>query len=389
MEERGHSFWREPIAAHSSRNQRSYASAVWVTIAGLAMFPASTGILHAQQNPVDSSRVRFGVFIDTYYAFDFNRPPGHDRAFTTQSVRHNEFNVNLAFVEATLDSKRVRGRVAVQAGTSVQANYTAEPRVGTISGPDLSRFLQEARVGLALNQSLWMDAGIFLSSFGSEGWISRDNWTYTRSLVAEFSPYYESGLKLTWNRSSHLSAEGHLLNGWQNVSENNSAKALGFRVDYSPSPRFAFGFDVFAGNENPDSSRAVVRVWNDAIVTVTPFTHAGVRATLDYGRQKIASGENAVWWGYSIVGRYEPTARVTLSARGEHFEDLHQVVVLTGSDLAFRGSGWSAGFDLRPDPRLFCRFEFRQLTASSAVFPAINGFSGGDRLLVGSAALTF
>ena len=43
--------------------------------------------------------------------------------FTTQPARHNEFNVNLAFVEAKLDGQRVARPLALQAGTSVQSNY--------------------------------------------------------------------------------------------------------------------------------------------------------------------------------------------------------------------------------------------------------------------------
>ena len=71
-----------------------------------------------------------GGFVDAYYAWDVLRPPNLDRSFTTQPARHNEFNINLAFVEMKLAGPHTRGRVALQAGTSVQSNYAAEPRVG-------------------------------------------------------------------------------------------------------------------------------------------------------------------------------------------------------------------------------------------------------------------
>ena len=106
--------------------------------------------------------VSYGGFVDTYYAYDFGRPKNIDRAFTTQAARHNEFNVNLAYVEAKVSGPRVRGRLALQAGTSVQSNYSGEPRIGTLSGPDLSRFIQEAVAGYAITPSLWIDGGIFV-----------------------------------------------------------------------------------------------------------------------------------------------------------------------------------------------------------------------------------
>jgi hypothetical protein len=69
-----------------------------------------------------SPKITFGGFVDGYYAFDFNRPVNFDRAYTTQPARHNEFNVNLAFVEAKIDGPGYRGRLALQTGTSVQSN---------------------------------------------------------------------------------------------------------------------------------------------------------------------------------------------------------------------------------------------------------------------------
>ena len=79
--------------------------------------------------PGDTSiRVTFGAFVDGYFAWDFGRPASFDRSFaggtpfTTQPARHDEFNVNLAYVEAKVDGSSVRGRLAFQTGTSVQSN---------------------------------------------------------------------------------------------------------------------------------------------------------------------------------------------------------------------------------------------------------------------------
>ncbi|WP_396215380.1 outer membrane beta-barrel protein [Gemmatimonas sp.] len=126
--------------------------------------------------PSDTSlSLSVGGFLDTYVAYDMGRPRALDRAYTTQPARHNEFNVNLAFVELGLSGPRVRGRLALQAGTSVQSNYAGEPRLGSVSGPDVGRMLQEAYVGYELRPGLWIDGGVFFSNAGMEGWVSRDN----------------------------------------------------------------------------------------------------------------------------------------------------------------------------------------------------------------------
>ena len=210
----------------------------WARAAVVAALVASWGTRLAGQAPdggkvaPDTTPVRtFGGFVDTYYAWDFTRPATFDRAFTTQPVRHAEANVNLAYVDAKWSGPRYRGRLALQWGTSVQANYAAEPRIGAVSGPSVSQFIQEATAGYQLASTLWIDAGIFFAHVGYESWISRDNLAYSRSLVADFSPYYEAGAKMTWTASPKLTATFALVNGWQNISADNAAPAGGVRFD--------------------------------------------------------------------------------------------------------------------------------------------------------------
>ena len=94
-------------------------------------------------------------------------------------------------------------------------------RRGSISGPAASRFLQEAFAGYRVSPSLWVDAGIMLAPFGAENWISRDNWTYTRSWMGEFSPYYQAGIRASYEITDHLLVQLHVLNGWQLIGDNN------------------------------------------------------------------------------------------------------------------------------------------------------------------------
>ena len=61
-----------------------------------ALFAALCLALPARMAAQDSARaITLGGFVDTYFAWDFNRPgpASFDRAFTTQPARHDEFNV--------------------------------------------------------------------------------------------------------------------------------------------------------------------------------------------------------------------------------------------------------------------------------------------------------
>jgi len=341
----------------------------------------------------DTSRaVTLGGFVDTYYAWDFNRPgpTSFDRAYTTQAARHDEFNVNLAYLELKLSGPRVRGRVALQAGTSVQANYAGEPQTGAVAGPTLARHIQEAVVGVRAAGNLWVDAGVYLSHIGQESWISRDNPTYTRSLIAEFSPYYETGVRATWAATPKLTAQLHVLNGWQNIAETNHDKALGMRLDYVVGPHLAVGYDNFIGNEAPDTAASRLRVFNEVLAAVSAGKWQGW-ITLDYGLQRRApaSGSSS-WYGGAVIVRYAAGAAVALSARLEAYADPDGVIVGTGTPSAFRASGASLGVDVSPVPGTLWRTELRAFAAPHAIFPVGGGgFAADDGVVVSSLALTF
>ena len=177
----------------------------------------------AQPASADSVRsITTGAFVDAAHAFDVNRPATRDRANTTHPARHNESNANLAFVTAIVTRQRVRARLALQAGTSVQSNYSGEPRPATVSGDRLAQMLQEAYVAYRVTPTHRVNAGIYFSNLGMETWVSRDDPAYTRSLVADCSPYFLSGVRATWRVSPSVTARVDVVNGWQNISENNT-----------------------------------------------------------------------------------------------------------------------------------------------------------------------
>jgi len=350
--------------------------------------------------PDTTTKVTFGGFVDGYYAWDFGRPASFDRSFaggtlfTTQPARHNEFNINLAFVEGKLDGPRVRGRLALQAGTSVQSNYSGEPTNGSISGPSLARHLQEAFAGVKLGNNIWVDGGIFYSHMGMESWASRDNPTYSRSLVAEYSPYYQSGAKITWASSSKLTAQLDVVNGWQNISENNSGKGAGIRLDLTPSSTTTVSYYNFFSDE----AGSRLRTFNGVGTRITSG-RLTLLGEFDLGTQRksASDGGTASWYGFTAIARAQVTPTIALSGRVEGYDDEDQVIITTGNredgtpNGAFHASGGSVGLDVVPQTRLLWRTELRGFANKSVIFP--DGKTGApqksDAFIVSSLAVSF
>jgi hypothetical protein len=336
-----------------------------------AVLLLAPSLLGAQAIGDTAITVTFGGFVDAYFAYDIGRPPTLDRSFaggatfTTQPARHDEFNVNLAHIEAVLAGPRMRGRVALQAGTSVQSNYAAEPAVGSISGPSLARHIQEAYAGWRVAPALWIDGGIFFSHMGMESWASKDNPTYTRSLVAEYSPYYSSGVRATWQATPALVVRADLVNGWQNIGETNTGKGGGLRLDWTPRSTTTLSYYNLFNEETAGR----LRIFNGVGVKLA-FGATTLLGQLDAGSlERDGASGSSDWFGFTAVARRQVTPTVALVGRIERYDDGDQVNVATGLAEAFRGNGVSVGLDVAPAARILWRTELRGFFADDPIFP--------------------
>jgi hypothetical protein len=234
---------------------------------------------------------------------------------------------------------------------------------------------------------------VFFAHTGLEGWITRDNLAYTRSLIADFSPYYEAGVKLTWSPSPALTAQLDILNGWQNISNYNAPPAVGSRVDYVASPNLTLSYDNFFGDVAADSLSAQYRLYHDFIVQFAATGRWQLSGMLSLGTQgrSAPSGKAAMWYGASVFAKFRLCPNVGLVARLERYADPDQVIVLTGLPDAFRTTGTSVGVDVTLDPRVLWRTELRGFRSDAAVWPTRRSgdFAANDWFAVTSLALTF
>ncbi len=325
-------------------------------------------------------------FADVYYACAFTPPPNRVRSFTTQPLYHNECAVNLAVISLAYSSDDVRGRVALQTGSYVESNYAAEQA--------LWRNVHEASVGVRLAEGIWADAGIMPSHIGFESAISKDNWTYSRSLAADYSPYFETGAKLSWSPNETLTLAVLVLNGWQIIRETNSSKSLGTQVLWKPSSAFTVNWSTYVGNDAPDSIAAEMRVFNNFYAQLALNDRLSLAFVADVGVQDFAASHplagNRLWWTTTILGRYALNDRLAVAARLEHYSDPNGVIIPTGTRNNFQTSAASINLDYALTSSVLWRVEARAFVSRDAVYPSESGaMSTTDGFIATSIALSF
>ncbi len=351
---------------------------------------ASTFLASAQNEP---KPLVIEGYAEVYYGYDFNTPAGNERpGFVVSHNRHNEVNINLAMLRVIYDKDRVRGNIGIMAGTYANANMKAEPGV--------LKNIYEANAGFRLHKrhELWVDAGIFPSHIGQETVIGIDNATLTRSMIADGSPYYEAGVRLSYttlNEKFYI-ALMHM-NGWQRIQRpaGNATPAGGMQVTHKPNKNILFNLSTFVGNDYPDTMKRM-RYFIDLYTTLKFLKKFEFTASLDLGMQETVFSSSPYkydqWTGYALMLRYKPSDRAAWVLREERFYDPYSVILRPDAGSPGPGfSAWAAslGHDRWLMSNLLWRIEGKLYIAEDPVFQRGNALFNDNYIVTTALALRF
>jgi hypothetical protein len=325
------------------------------------------GVAGRTQSISDSTkRWLLTAYAETYFAASPSTSKGKPFAnFLFNYNRNQQIDINQAFIGADYAGDEFRMQVAVQTGTYVTDNYADEPI--------LTRALLKCFAGIPLNKtkSSWLDAGIFPSYIGFESTQSFDNKTLTRSLLAENSPYYMTGLRLSHPAGKKLSITWYLLTGWQRITplKGNSLPSLGWQWTFRPSEKSNINWSFFAGSVKPDADRKW-RFFNN-LYWQCERNKWSLTAGIDIGAEQTFQGASSYhfWWSPVLMGGYQWNTQWRSALRLEKYSDPNEVIALAGSGLPVIVNGISVNVDFQPIRDLLCRAEWRALKARNPVFP--------------------
>lgn len=319
------------------------------------------------QDSIKANPLIISAYLETYYSYDFSNPSNHERpAFFYSFNRHNEANLNLGLIKANYITDKVRGNLALMAGTYPQYNLTNEQ--------GLLKHIFEANAGFKLmkNKNIWLDAGIFPSHIGFESAIGKDCWNLTRSLLAENSPYYEAGVKLSYtSKNEKLYLAGMYLNGWQKIQKipGNQTPAFGTQLTYKPNSKILFNWSSYGGSELPDSI-GQLRLFNNFYGQFQITEKLGITAGFDIGLQQVKHDTSAYnnWYSPVLIVQFKPTKKIRIAARGEYYSDENNIIIATGTPNGFQTFGYSLNFDYVVSDNVLWRIEGRGLSSIDKIF---------------------
>ncbi|QHS59044.1 outer membrane beta-barrel protein [Chitinophaga agri] len=347
------------------------------------------------------------VLTDAYFNYNFARPKDNTQTISAATGRANEFSINQASLGIESNYKNVIGRLWLQTGSMTHIVQETDGAVtrGRNTGTGNLKFIREAAAGYHFNYKygLNIEAGIFMSYIGLESYVLQENWSYQRSMVCEFTPFYFQGARVQFYPTKKYKVELWLLNGWQTY--NSWSKNIGFGNSnyYRPSENvqlvanFYYGNDTHVAGSNTLSK--VRRFHHDNSIVARYFknpaskgiSQAAFSLNSHYGFQSgdgIKAKDNYMT-GTSLTNRvWFNKNKLALTLRGDFVTNpggylafvpaapsaqpnAYDKAIASGKDLKM--GQLSATFDIMPNDLVTFRFEFAHRNANVPYFAGSGG----------------
>jgi hypothetical protein len=263
--------------------------------------------------------VSVGGLVDAYVSVPLRSDDGSVRdpsLLRTFDATNGSFALAYAEVDLAMAPEPVGFRLDLGFGPVADLTNQQVIDVGgaaVVVANETYKHLQQAFVSFQVPgvDALVVDFGRFVTTAGAEVIEAKDNWLYSRSLLFGFAtPFSHTGLRATYAATSELTLQASLVNGWDVVDDNNSAKTFGVSGAYSHGDTTLVL--TYYGGKEVSAFRSLVDL--DITQRVEPaFT---VDLNVDWGKDG-----DATWYGVSAMGRYEVSPRLRLSLRAEYLGD--------------------------------------------------------------------
>jgi hypothetical protein len=335
-----------------------------------------------------SPKFQMHIVADWYYAYNSSAPKTDVIPLYVSMNQNNQVNNNLSYIDLKYETKRFKAHFIPAIGSFMTANSAIEKGV--------FKNVLEANVAVKLSKKkeFWLEGGVLGSPYTNENPYSQEHLTYTRSLAAEYVPYYQAGFKFTYKHNQKLKGSLYLLNGWQQIYDLNTNKSLGTQIEYKPNSKDVFNWNTYIGSErslqNPNYR---TRYFTDIFWTHN-FEGAFSFATCAfYGLQEVAGLDGTLdvrpWGQVNFSARYSIKRWGSFSGRVEYFKD-NQNTLIQGlnQNLGFNCLGASVGYNKYLIPVLLVRAECKTLhSINGDIFPSLSS-NFGDNMVLFTVGLT-
>jgi hypothetical protein len=352
--------------------------AAWLLCLACLAVPRQASAQAAGSAPAAAaSSTEFGGLVDVYFDFYSTKPAG-DAPFRNFDTKHSQFALTMAEVwlaKAPSADSRAGFKVKLNLGpASTNFIHAAEP------GGQVFQNIQEAYASYLApaGRGVQIDAGIFVTPAGAEVIEAKDNYNYSRGLLFVLAvPAYHSGVRFTYSPNDKVTLVAGLVNGWNDVVDNNTGKTVIGAVTFKPTGGVTLVENYLVGPETAGTNDPV-RNLSDTILTYTYNPKVSLIANYDYGHDN-----GGHWQGIAAYMKYQATPKVGFSPRFEFYDDASGFT--TGAVQKLKDL--TATLELKAADSLLWRLEYRDDFSDQAVFHDDRGAAKKHQQSIGISLL--
>ena len=267
------------------------------------------------------------LYLDASYPLDFNFPENHRFRSRGTTPRVNEFSPNMGLLYVGKEALTT-SRWGMEFG--LQADYdTKEFALGQdrplVGGADTLRHVGYANVSYLapLGRGLTVTAGLFDSFIGYESLYAIKNPNYSRSWIADNSPYKMFGLFARYPATDTLTFGVGVLNGYWHLAHPNDLPSYAVHLNWKASRRFTVTENVYYGPDQANTELQFWRLFSNSIVQWEGDS-ATIAFSYDIGTEDMverAGSPRTFWTGAALFTRWQINGSWSVAVRPEVYWD--------------------------------------------------------------------
>jgi hypothetical protein len=305
--------------------------------------------------------IDFSGLIDGYFNMNFEHPSSRNNKLRYFDHNANGFSLNMAKVTMEHTADPVGFKAEFLFGKAADTFFAAEPN----GGAEIQKHLLQAY--MTVKPTGWggvqFDFGKFVTSAGAEVTESHLNWNYSRGFLYANGPFYHFGARMTAPVGSHATVGYQLLNGWNNVDDNNSGKTHGLTLAVTSSKVNWFN-TYLVGPEKADTKlddgglikNKGIRNFYDTVLVFNPNGKMQALASFDYGHEANPGDRASKFYGFEVAARAPIGGGWAFSPRYELYRD--NAGIITGAVQKLQE--FTATLEYKMAEGFVTRFEYRR-----------------------------
>lgn len=275
---------------------------VWLTAAFAVADTTAAGA--PEDNPpggatteAPASPWHYGAYLDVNYNIDFNYPNNHLFRSRGTTPRVNEFNPDMGLVYLRKDAtegSRWGMEFGAQGGQDSK-NFAFLQGESKVAGADTLRHFSRANLSYLApvgGKDLTVTAGLFNSLIGYESLYAKDNFNYSRSWMADNTPYMMFGVNARYPINEQLTASVYVINAYFHLAHPNDQPSYGGQLAWKPTSRITLTETLYYG---PAQSNTAVEFWRLYSNSIAEWKGDDLTLALsyDFGTENIAGQPNS------------------------------------------------------------------------------------------------